>query len=193
MSQQLGSDVLPQPQALTGAAAATKESAWLVPVENFNDGLPENLRKFFIARVVMGVASFYQICLSVPRQDLGLNVRMCQVTQAIPGPPRALAALPGDQPRWLPGALHSQRQVANTATRPPATGGSRPPATGGSHNQAATTATRPPATSDSHTAAAVAATSAAAASGAERARRDALAAAAAATEAAATCAAAAGQ
>ena len=79
MSQQLVSDVLPQPPALTAAAAATPvvhsqwqgvrtrsgrpfimrgsaaeeiamaaaaitECTWLVPVENFHDGLPENLR-----------------------------------------------------------------------------------------------------------------------------------------------------
>ena len=115
MSQQLVSDVLPQPPALTAAAAATSvvhsqwrairtrsgrpfimtgsaaeeiaraavaptttaapseaaataaaatpttECTWLVPVENFQDGLPENLRDLVLSDVVIGAASFYQI------------------------------------------------------------------------------------------------------------------------------------
>ena len=41
------------------AAAAITECTWLVPVGNFHDGLPENLRDLVLSDVVIGAASFY--------------------------------------------------------------------------------------------------------------------------------------
>ena len=101
---------------------------WLVPAENFSQGLPNNVRNLVQSHV--GSADFYLIDPIARREDLGPNVRSFELTTSERAGLASLnrqphAAATGDNPpprphwgsHWIPEALHRERQAA--ATRPP--------------------------------------------------------------------------